>query len=384
MHIFSIDVIDSYHGFCGLEPVWNGLLDASDLCIPQMTFEWFSCWWRSYGRGSRMLIAVVKEDGVPIAIAPLMRTRMKWHGLPVQAVTLMANGHSLRSGLILTRHAEEIVEYLLSYLQKLTPHCDLLLLDQFVKGSATDRGVRSAIRKHGMLAAEMPGDLSPYIPVAGSWDQYFKGRSRSFRKKMRVMITEIEKQPGYEVVRADGTNLPVLFDEMLAISQRTWKYREQTAIVNSDNDTGFYRLLAQAALAKGWLSFWILRIGGKPAAFVFNLEWKGKIFALKMGFNEDFAALSPGKYLDYYTIRHSFENGAFEFDLMGKNEPFKMRWTSAFRDQRKFMIFSPTFYGRTLYLLKSVFSRKTQRAAAAGEAAPEQRPLGAGAGYAER
>ena len=109
--MMKVKVIDSFDGFQKLEPIWNDLLCRSDIDIPFMTFEWFSCWWQAFTGEEKPFILLVKENGRIVGIAPLMETKIRYRKfLQVKAITFIANKHTSRAGLILIEKLKYILQ----------------------------------------------------------------------------------------------------------------------------------------------------------------------------------------------------------------------------------------------------------------------------------
>ncbi|MHB9154863.1 MAG: GNAT family N-acetyltransferase, partial [Endomicrobiales bacterium] len=313
----EIQEITTFDRFLALEPVWNGLLERSDADVPFLTFEWMSSWWKSFGSGNELFILVAKDGGETVAIAPLMRTKTTWRGLPVRAVSFMANEHSFRAGLILGRDDPRITENIFRYIKGSPRRYDIMKLELMVRDSSTFTTVRRVLLKDSMPHVDLRSELSPYIPVSGTWDDFVKSRSRNFRSKMKLAANRLKRGGEYEVAAYTSGDLTAVMEELLAVSRRTWKFKAGTAIASRPESAGFYRELAAAAASKGWLNLRVLRVKGLPVAFLFNLDYKGRSFFLKTGFDEGYRELSSGEFLGNQAIKECFDRGFREYDLLG-------------------------------------------------------------------
>ena len=105
----------------------------------------------------------------------------------------------------------------------------------------------------------------------------------------------------------DGAvDLDGAIDTILAIEASGWKGRAGTAVAFKPADEAFYRALARWAAAKGWLRLSFLRLDGQAIAFHYSLQARGVIYALKIGYSEQFAAQAPGKILLVAEIERAF------------------------------------------------------------------------------
>lgn len=353
--MLSATIIDTWETFTGLEPVWNSLLAESDLDIPQMTFEWLSCWWRHYGGGKKLVVIAVRRGNDLVALMPFMRGVASWRGMPMQALTFMANCHSMRAGCISAGVVPELGTFLLDTLRARPAPLDLLLFEYVHKPSCTASLIEEALDERRFTSVVFEGSRSPYIKIEGTWQSYLKTRRKSLREKINYMGNVLQRQGNVDITRFEEGKEPGIermLEDMFAVSRATWKYQEHTAIASSVQDMQFYAGMARKAAEKGWLDLWVMSIEGKPAAFVYNLAYKNRVFALKSGFDDSFRKIAPGKYLNHLTIRASFDRGHTEFDMMGKDDPFKMLWTSLFRRQYRYAVFMPTIRGQAAGLLE--------------------------------
>lgn len=352
--MIRIDEVTTFDGLLALEPVWNAVLAKSDSDIPFLTFEWFTSWWRGYGSGKQPYVLVARDGQEPVAIAPLMRSLTFWRGLPARAVSFMANGNSFRTALILAKNEVSLVERIFAHIRAVGGF-DLLRFEHLVKGSFSHRTIRGIIERQGLPRVEMRGEVSPYIPVTESWDEFLKQRSRNFRSKLKLTENQLKRSGGYEIDTYRADNIPGAMEQLLSISRRTWKYREGTAIASNPDNIHFYRSLAHAAASAGWLNLRVLRLAGEPVAFSFNLDYRGVSFFLKTGFDEKYRSLSSGEFLLHRSIQECFEGGFREYDLLGGNEPYKLKLTSLLREHRKLVAFNTGVPGRVLFFVEKKF-----------------------------
>ena len=114
----------------------------------------------------------------------------------------------------------------------------------------------------------------------------------------------------------------------LAMEAAGWKGAEGSAIVQRDNEAGFYRAVAAAAAADGRLRLFALAVDGRPIAFRLSLLDEGTLFLLKTAYDESFARFGPGNLLLRLVLRQCFEDPAIRaVDLVGHPE-WKRAWST--------------------------------------------------------
>lgn len=332
--------------------MWDNLLAQSDVDFPFLTFEWLDCWWKSYSKGRELLVLLIKDKNEIIGIAPLMRTRIKFRGVSVNAVTFIANYHSNRSGFILLRRKEEAARTILSFLIKSNIRFDLLCLDFIVKDSDTDKALMTVTEEEKIKNFKKIGNVSPYIQINCNWEEYLSGRSKNFRNKLRNTNNRLDKYGCYELISYKDQRLSEGITDIFTVSENTWKFKAKTAIVSSNESINFYHAFAKLASIRGWLDILVLKLDNQPCAFVYNLNYKNKTYFLKIGYSENFSNLSPGFFVLSNSIKKSFEKSYVEFDLLGDNERYKMEWTSLCRTHYKYWAFKDTLRGKICFLVE--------------------------------
>ncbi len=348
--MLKIALIDNFPAFCRCAPFWNRLLEKSDIDIPFMTYEWLDTLWRCYLRKEKVMVLVFTQDSEPVAAVPLKLVRVIWRGLPVTQLCFLSH---FRTGLI-DVSGENVLDLAVRFLwEKKTPF-DMMYFDFIESGSRTSRYINEFIDSSRLSCRMLPGQLSPYLRLEQGWDAYLRTRSDNFRDKWRRTGNALGKEGDYRLARYSAPgDVPEAMEKVLSISRRTWKFKSRTAIASSPSRILFHTELARAAAGKGWLRILLISDKETPVAFIFELRYNGTVFFLKTGFDESYANRSPGFFIICQSIKEAFEDGYAQYDMLGKNEGFKMKFTSLVREHSKFLIFNRTLAGRFLYFVES-------------------------------
>ena len=149
---------------------------------------------------------------------------------------------------------------------------------------------------------------------------------------------------------SDGRErLGELLEEGFLVEQRSWKGDEGTAIISARRTRSFYTAVAQAAAGAGWLRLAFLRLDGQAIAFQLDLDVSPRYYSLKVGYDPFYERYSPGKLLAYTMVSRAVVTGRTSYEMLGKDEPWKDRWTHEAREQLQFRVFSPTVAGRLVW-----------------------------------
>jgi CelD/BcsL family acetyltransferase involved in cellulose biosynthesis len=359
--VLNVRAVTSYGEFLKLEPVWNKLLAESDSDILFMTFEWFNHWWLMFGNDVEMLTLVVTNaDKDIIAIAPLIQKKVRHRGLPLKVVSFMANYYSPRVGMIIADGGYMVVEAVFEFLKRNRYRYDMLYLDMIEKGSMVDRQIKEGLSGGFVRHREMEGEHSPYLNVDGTWDDYLKGKSKNFRRHMKRNADDFSADKGYAIVKYGCSDAKIATQDIISISKRTWKNENGSGITGSPQSVNYYRSFIQMLADNGWLQVNVLKHGDVPVAFAFNAKYKSIMYGLQTGYDSGYKALSPGRFIMTYTIMCAFGADVKEFDLLGKDEPYKLEFTSTRRGHSKYFIFNDTLLGGVMHAMENMIVPKAK------------------------
>ncbi len=134
-----------------------------------------------------------------------------------------------------------------------------------------------------------------------------------------------------EIHTPDLNELAALVDAAFAVEANSWKGATGTALAHDALRAVFYRQYFEAACTEGILRVCFLRIGDRVAAMQLAIEHGGGFWLLKVGYDDRFAACSPGILLMRDTIRYAAEAGLSRYEFLGRAEAWTRVWTSTER-----------------------------------------------------
>lgn len=349
----SIETISDYQAFIGLEPTWNSLVEKAGIEHPFLTFEWVRTWWECFGQGNELRILLVRADEEPIAIAPLMLSRSRIYGLQVRRLESIYNDHTPRFDLIIAGRHSEVCHAIWKHIAKLRGAWDLLALHQLPAGSKTLEELPRLAEAGGFLVGFWRSGDSPYLPLAGAWEDYLKKLSRNHRSSLRNKLNRLSRlgQVELEVISSLG-ELEGALEEGLRIEAAAWKGKAGTAISCHPELKLFYTRLAERAAERGWLRLHFLSVDGRRTAFDYSLYYRNKLYMLKLGYDPQYASYSPFKLLCYMILRDAFQRGIAERDFLGQDHQWKLDWTKQTKPHYWLFVFPNVLRMRLVHRLK--------------------------------
>jgi CelD/BcsL family acetyltransferase involved in cellulose biosynthesis len=347
----KVEEIRDIAQFKRLKPIWDRMLRNSPNDMFYLSHEWLRLWWNHFGQDKEPLILLVWDSDEPIAAAPLFIADEKIFGLRCKTIRWIGGSHALRSDFLLTTRPEESLIAILDHLMDIRGEWDLIRMDDLPIDSITLPLLSKVLGEMRALYDLMPGAFSPYLPIVGSWEEYWRSRSKSLRKNMRSKLNRVSKV--YHLCYSchqGGDDVDWLMEKVFEIESKSWKYKSGTSILSDPKEMELFLNLARLADRKGWLHLSILELDGHPAAYSFDIIYKDVIIGLKASFDQGFAKFSPGKLILYHLINLAFEKRITEVDFGGQAEEYKMQWTDRIREHRNVTIFNPISPFVLLYL----------------------------------
>jgi CelD/BcsL family acetyltransferase involved in cellulose biosynthesis len=348
----SVEVVSDYSTFLGLEAEWNDAVERAGITHPFLRHEWLRTWWDCFGGNRHLHVIVVREDERMLAIAPLMRETVQMYGLPIRRIDFIQNDHTPRIDFIITARRDEAYRAIWNALLATRDRWDLVQLSRMVHDSPT----RNAMERlaYGICPTGVwPNDVSPYLTLTGTWDEYHRGLSAKFRSNLRNRHSRLARfgTPALEVLE-DAAAIAGARDEALRLEASGWKQESGTSIGSDPAVERFYTLLAERAAEKGWLRLMFLTVGGRRVATSYGSRFANRLFLFKTGYDPEFAACSPFKLLTCFAIQAAYAEGLAEVDFLGDAEPWKLEWTETSRPHEWLFVFSGSVRARLLHSVK--------------------------------
>jgi len=347
-----VETISDYQDFLDLEPVWNELAEAAGLYYPFLEHAWVRTWWECFSAGSTLHILVVKAGDKPIAIAPLILTAIRMWGIKLRRLGFFYNAHVPRADFLIAQRQEEVYRAIWNHLFR---NCswDLLQLCQLPEGSQTLDAISRMADEGDCLTGTWQSDASPYLPLRTSWDKYFDSLPAKHRANLRNRFKRLKGIGPVEIEAITAAEkLADALEAGFQLEAAGWKGKSDTAISCDPDTFRFYSMLARRTAECGWTLLNFLYAGQKQIAFEYCLNYKNRIYRLKSGYDPSYARYSPSNLLSCLVLRNAFEQRISEYDFLGGSEDWKLKWARQTKPHYWLFVFSRTFKGRVLHLIK--------------------------------
>jgi CelD/BcsL family acetyltransferase involved in cellulose biosynthesis len=348
-----VEVVSDYAALLGLKPAWDELVEEAGIEHPFLGHEWICTWWESFGTGKELCVLLVRDGGKLVGIAPLMRSETRMYGLRVRRLGTLYNPHVPRSDFIVAGPVQLACRALWRHLRDAERGWDVLELCQLPPGARALDELPALARADGFLTGTWCAPGSPYLPVAGSWDDYFGGLRAKHRSNLKNRLKRLGRLGEVKletVSSADG--LAPALEDGFRIEAAAWKGKAGTAIDAEAELRLFYTRLAERMAPQGRLRLHFLTVDGRRIAFGYSLFHEKRLYLLKPGYDPQYAQLSPSSLLQLKVLQDAFARGLAEYDFLGVDDAWKLEWTGAVRPHQWQYVFPRNATGALLRALK--------------------------------
>jgi CelD/BcsL family acetyltransferase involved in cellulose biosynthesis len=290
---------------------------------PTQHYIWAAAFADAYDDARRLRLLSIGQQGAPSALAPLIEGA----GLHGRLEALGARQLYEPSDFLYAdpRAARALAEALVQ-------EGRAVWLARVPADSPLPAAMEAAYRGRGLVRIT-PTSGCPYIELGRGWSeperQFNAGRRSDFRRALRH-AGRLGKV-SFEVRAPDPVELPALLDEAWALEAAGWKGVKGSTLACDARRGEFFRRYALAACQKGILRLCFMRIDGRAVAMQLATECAGRLWLLKIGYDEAFERCSPGNLLMLHTVGYAARRGLRSYEFLGCKTPWTEVWTRSVR-----------------------------------------------------
>jgi CelD/BcsL family acetyltransferase involved in cellulose biosynthesis len=307
--------LEPVHDLAAVRVEWSELANRSDNLFA--TWEWASVWWKHFGRGRRLLVALCRDRaGESVAILPLYLAFEH----PVRVARFIGQSDGDELGPVCERGEVRVADALLRSADQPRRRWDVLLAEHLPGATGVAR----------LLGGRTLGRWAcPVVDIeATSWDEYLAGRSSNFRSQVRRKERKLVRDYGLRYRLADDPDrLDADMDTLLALHHARWRDGDSDAFVGAR--AAFHREFAALALGRGWLRLWIAEADGRAVAAWYGFRYAGAEWYYQFGRDPAWDRFSVGLVLLAHTLREAINDGMRQYRLLRGNDAYKSRFATS-------------------------------------------------------
>lgn len=365
-------------------PDWDIVQDRCPFHHVLLDHRWIRAWWSAFGEGKELHGLVVRHDGNPVGLAPMIFSQgleawpsrdsqlqiaedhrnlvvPAWRRIvPVRRVTFPLNVpcHNSRSHVLIADDPKGVCAAILDYWHDRQSDWDVMMLDglpvssgqrEMFQAAALARGLPTL--PHGRARAMYSADLT------GGMEAYLARRGSHFRKRHKAQMRACEKAGRFELRKFCGSDIGRGLDAMFEIESQTWKARpEADAPVRmpiDDRLRRFFTEVAHAYAAKDDAVIHVMSLDGRPAGCLFGLSRDNVMLSLVVYLRDDMRNILNAAPLWDALIRDATARNMTELDIHGVTA-YARKWATREDMYQRLYVFSPHLKGRALWASKAL------------------------------
>jgi len=334
-----------------IEAQWRELCETGLCEFPFCRPEWIRAYLRAFAPHSRVVLLTARMEGKLTGILPLVEESTWYRGVPMRALRGAANWHTYRFDAVCAPGlpGQAAVFALWQRLKDLDGWS--MLEFPSVPADAALRALLSHACQDGFPTAEWESIQSPYyvMPQAAEMPEWWLAPlSANFRSQVRRKSRKLAESGHIAVDRSFSADSPALA-RFFELEASGWKGQHGTAIAKDPRTLQFYSEIAGDAARFGYLALYLLRKDGAPIAGQFGLSYRGRYYMPKTTYDESLGEYAPGHILVKEILADCARLGLREFDFLGPNDEWKLRWTAHTRPHSSLFVFRKTLYARAVH-----------------------------------
>ena len=327
--MLEITEIDTFDQILELEPHWNHILQRSSSNNIFLTWEWISTCWRNYNNNRRLNTLLIKDRDSVEGILPLALTKTK--RVKKKRLEFIGVGVSDYQDFILTDKKNESINVLIGYFQEHKENWDVIDL-QDVPENSSSLLLCDSSTKQGYKTKETIQSICPYLPIKGTWENYFDSLSKNMRGSLRRTRKRLAEAYTVEFhICNERDSLEDLLQHFFRLHKESWRERKGQNSVLTPIFEKFHTDMAKLLFERGWLNLSFIMADNVPIASIYGAEYNKKFYYFLMGFDPEYSKYGVGQLLFKHLIKYCFDKGLQEFDFLKGDEPYKYRWTKSNR-----------------------------------------------------
>jgi CelD/BcsL family acetyltransferase involved in cellulose biosynthesis len=161
---------------------------------------------------------------------------------------------------------------------------------------------------------------APRVNLPDSFDAYVRSLGKKERHELRRKLRRLETGRRVAFRFADERERTSVLDRFVALHRRS---RGEKAEFMTAETERFFRDIARAMAARGWLRLGVLNVDGEDAAVLFAFAYEGTLALYNAAYDPELAAFSVGIAGHAYAVRGAIDEGLRVYDLLRGGEPYK-------------------------------------------------------------
>lgn len=336
---------------------WEPLEASATSPSPFMSWAWHSAWADAATAAevaASEALVVRATDGALQAVLPLQRRRMRFHRVPVAALTWAAGGGDMGcpDHLDLLALPGTSMADIAPALEALP--WDVLVLSNLSAAAHNADRLCEAMSERGFGVRRTNLWVCPYLDLSDDWDHYLGTLTPTRRQTLRRKERQLQRQHAMTITDYANGRVDQGLDRLLSLHASRWQMSGEGGAFQEPSVQTLHRRFAAELAARDRLWLATLDIAGQPVAAWYGFTWGDTVYFYQSGRDPNWERESVGLVLMGTMIRRAIERGYRRFDFLRGDDPYKRQWTATQRLTQQITIFRRGLGGRALRALDAI------------------------------
>ena len=329
-------MVDSIDALAKWGDAWAELERHANASGPFCSYEFCRTWWLHYADASCQLRAILVFDQQRlVGVAPFY---LKRSALPLVPATLHLVGQGeaeeeevcaeYQDILAWSGCEEGVAAIVAEQLRRLSGWARLTVKN-LLSDSVMQTYLMPLLSERGCSAVLAQVGLRYRVRLPDSWQTYLQSLKKRNRHKITQARRRLAEQKDYHFqVVEQGSGLDGAMRELAVLHERRWAMLGVQGSFGNKTFSNFHRDWSRHLLDTGRLRLYLLHIGDRAAAAIYQMHDGRTAYYYQSGADIDqWGALSPGRLIISYAIERAIESGDDWFDFMrGADESYKQSY----------------------------------------------------------
>ena len=236
-------------------------------------------------------------------------------------------------------YREEVEEEIVNWLDRCPIKWDLMDLVHIPWDLKTISSFQSKLGRNSYKPIILEDEKSPYLILTNNNDIFSNLSDQSFQRYLKRKLKKFEKDFTCRFITVkNDQELERYFPVFVQLHKIRAQEKLQIGTFRDKNRERFFYSLLHHLLKLKLLHLHFILLNDQPIAGLMNFQWKQKMHFFQSGFNLIYSKYSVGHIIHYYAIQYAMQNGCREYDFLIGYEPYKIQWTSRFRQLYRIQI----------------------------------------------
>ncbi|MGD0056944.1 MAG: GNAT family N-acetyltransferase, partial [Methanomassiliicoccales archaeon] len=307
--VLEIREIRSKGDFDLSERDWNEVLRTSGEDDVFLKVEWLSAWLEIFGKGKEILVMKVSDRDRIVGFAPFAISGRRFYSS--KKVEFIGSGPSDRCAILAENGRADVHAAVWEYITR-REGWDTMDLKDIRQDCPTACNLRRMFPN-----AEYESNVSPYVTIIGTYEEYVRGLKRKDRHSMQRCWRRLSEKHNVTFgLRKPKDANDDYYREFVRLGNARWEGSGTKSVLAFPDMVKFVGRVVTGLAREGIPTLHYLKEGDRIIAIGLGFEYLRRYLCFLSGFDPEFSTYSPGSLLLGKVLEMCYQKGIKEVDLL--------------------------------------------------------------------